>query len=362
MVNHNISFFGEMRLVLNNKSKQNLPPVAALLSRSAEHGFLKRLQRFALACCMVVSVSGCQMDDLEDLIDAHEVDWDLVASLDIDWDTATREEVVEAYVMAWAKKHMIDPIFPDGEPVIESPDPEESEEQVVVVEPVEPAEPESPVSPEPPVTPIPEPVVSVPGPTGSTPVGGFPEPVGNSETELSEESNVPVVETPVDPHKAIRDELVQIQKSLMQALPYLNLRVSKNYVNDLLGQLDRATELVELLGADAGTATEETAMLGQKLLAFVERWSRSAVLSWPIPSQDINGQPITVDDLKGYVVEYGVAAGFDHTVELNSPRTTEVVIEDLPAGVVAFRIITVNKQGVRSRPSVPVSKLIAPTT
>jgi len=155
---------------------------------------------------------------------------------------------------------------------------------------------------------------------------------------------------------------VQIQKSLMQALPYLNLRVSKNYVNDLLGQLDRATELVELLGADAGTATEETAMLGQKLLAFVERWSRSAVLSWPIPSQDINGQPITVDDLKGYVVEYGVAAGFDHTVELNSPRTTEVVIEDLPAGVVAFRIITVNKQGVRSRPSVPLSKLIAPTT
>jgi len=83
----------------------------------------------------------------------------------------------------------------------------------------------------------------------------------------------------------------------------------------------------------------------------------SATLSWQAPTLNEDGTPLT--DLAGYVVRYSKNPGnLDQTAAVSSPSTTTVVINNLIEGTWFFTLSSVNTNGVESRPTGTVSKII----
>ena len=85
--------------------------------------------------------------------------------------------------------------------------------------------------------------------------------------------------------------------------------------------------------------------------------TRSVTLSWQAPTRNTDGSPL--DDLAGYRVHYGTAAGdYTRSVQLPSASLTSVLIEDLAPARWYFAVKAYNSSGVESDYSGSVNKLI----
>jgi hypothetical protein len=84
--------------------------------------------------------------------------------------------------------------------------------------------------------------------------------------------------------------------------------------------------------------------------------SGTATLRWAEPTTNTNGTPLT--NLAGYRILYGVSASnLSQTVDLNSPTTTQYVINNLTAGTWYFAIQSVTSAGAES----PLSDVVSAT-
>jgi len=85
----------------------------------------------------------------------------------------------------------------------------------------------------------------------------------------------------------------------------------------------------------------------------------TATLSWDIPVSRENGDLLTLSELDGYtVLVRDTANNTEYFIEIDDPNITEWTFEELTAGLWEFSIATVDVQGVYSKYSVVVSKII----
>ena len=83
----------------------------------------------------------------------------------------------------------------------------------------------------------------------------------------------------------------------------------------------------------------------------------TARLSWTPPTENTDNTPL--DDLSGYKIYYGTAAGsYSTTVDVNNAGVTEYLIENLSSGTWYFVVTAYNSLGIESAPSEEVSKTI----
>lgn len=75
---------------------------------------------------------------------------------------------------------------------------------------------------------------------------------------------------------------------------------------------------------------------------------RELQLSWSIPTHRENGDPLPVEEIGGYVIEYGTDhQALDQRIEINSAQQTNCTLSDLSKGTLYLRIATVDAQGVQ---------------
>ena len=82
-------------------------------------------------------------------------------------------------------------------------------------------------------------------------------------------------------------------------------------------------------------------------------------LAWGVPTQRNNGEPLSIDEISGYVIEYGFdASNLDREVQIYGAETTNHMLEDLSSGYIYLRIATVDSDNVIGEFSAIVSILI----
>jgi Fibronectin type III domain len=82
----------------------------------------------------------------------------------------------------------------------------------------------------------------------------------------------------------------------------------------------------------------------------------SATLKWAEPTSNTNGTPLT--NLAGYRILYGEnSANLSESVDVNTPASTQLVINNLAAGTWYFAIKAVTSAGVES----PLSDVVSAT-
>jgi hypothetical protein len=83
----------------------------------------------------------------------------------------------------------------------------------------------------------------------------------------------------------------------------------------------------------------------------------AAALSWTRPEHNTNGTPLT--NLAGYIVRYGTnAASLGAQIQVTSPNTTDLEINNLSAGQWYFEVASINTANVESTFSSPVSEAV----
>lgn len=89
---------------------------------------------------------------------------------------------------------------------------------------------------------------------------------------------------------------------------------------------------------------------------------RSAILSWSAPATRVNGTGIAMGELDKYVIRYGQEvddlSGEVVIGEADSYPEMSYIVENLDSGTWYFTIQVLDKEGLVSEPSEPVSKSI----
>ena len=100
------------------------------------------------------------------------------------------------------------------------------------------------------------------------------------------------------------------------------------------------------------TASSLTALLTVNLAADLN-------LSWDIPTQRENGDPLPLIEISGYIIQYGTEPGnYTSTIEVFGGSTTERLIQGLIPETYYFRIATIDSDGVTGAFSAPITVVI----
>jgi hypothetical protein len=82
-----------------------------------------------------------------------------------------------------------------------------------------------------------------------------------------------------------------------------------------------------------------------------------ATLFWRIPTENIDGSPIS--DLAGYYIYYGDSpTALMHVVQLRDPAVTGYIVRNLSPGAYYFSVSVYTASGVQSGLAAPVRKVI----
>ncbi|WP_227663091.1 fibronectin type III domain-containing protein [Marinobacter halophilus] len=118
-------------------------------------------------------------------------------------------------------------------------------------------------------------------------------------------------------------------------------------------------------GSDGGSANSSgssTAGSEAGSSSVVAEAPRSAVLSWSAPATRVNGTGIAMGELDKYVIRYGQdvddLSGEVMIGEADSYPEMSYIVENLDSGTWYFTIQVLDKEGLVSEPSEPVSKTI----
>ena len=81
-------------------------------------------------------------------------------------------------------------------------------------------------------------------------------------------------------------------------------------------------------------------------------------LSWTIPTQRTNGDPLPISQLSGYEIYYyadGSSAGSGQVIDINDPTVTTYTTPQLPPATYNFAISAIDTTGLASALSSPVT-------
>jgi len=136
------------------------------------------------------------------------------------------------------------------------------------------------------------------------------------------------------------------------------------------------TDFDELTGELSGTPGEADVNLYQAIAISVSDGSSNAslapfsievtavgagtgsvTLSWMPPTENEDGTPLM--DLAGYRVQWGETAGtYTHSMKIDNPGVSRVVVESLTPGTYEFVATSINTSGIESRFSNPVTTVV----
>jgi len=123
------------------------------------------------------------------------------------------------------------------------------------------------------------------------------------------------------------------------------------------GAADAAVDSQIVVSVSDGSESAALAAFSITVQSAPAAVSGGATLSWSKPSENTNGTPLT--NLAGYVVRYGTsAAALSTQVQVASPNTTELEINNLSRGTWYFEVAAINTAHVESVFSSPVSKAL----
>lgn len=123
------------------------------------------------------------------------------------------------------------------------------------------------------------------------------------------------------------------------------------------GAANTAVDSHIVVSVSNGAQSASLAAFNITVLAPPAAATGGATLSWSRPSANTNGTPLT--DLAGYIVRYGTsAAALSTQIQVASPNTTDLQIDNLSAGNWYFEVAAVNTANVASAFSSPVSEAV----
>lgn len=84
-----------------------------------------------------------------------------------------------------------------------------------------------------------------------------------------------------------------------------------------------------------------------------------ARLSWRAPSERIDGESLSLSEIAGYRIYYGISSGdYDSVLSVDDPYTSTILIDDLPVGTYYFAMTTVDTNGLESGYSSEAVKIV----
>jgi hypothetical protein len=120
---------------------------------------------------------------------------------------------------------------------------------------------------------------------------------------------------------------------------------------------DAAVDSHIVMSVSDGAASASLAAFNITVKAAPPAATGNATLSWSRPSENTNGTPLT--DLAGYVVRYGTsAAALSAQIQVGSPETTGLEINNLSPGKWFFEVAAINTARMESVFTSPVSTAI----
>lgn len=109
-------------------------------------------------------------------------------------------------------------------------------------------------------------------------------------------------------------------------------------------------------GSYSVVITDDTSSISSNSAVLTVEGPRQLALSWSVPTQRENGESLPLDEIGGYVLEYGQdSANLEHRVEITDPSETYYTITDLPQGVLYLRMATIDHLGVQGSFSATVA-------
>jgi hypothetical protein len=119
---------------------------------------------------------------------------------------------------------------------------------------------------------------------------------------------------------------------------------------------------IALTGCGGGSSSGDSgsqAMMGSRISGSESTVQRTAALSWNAPLQRQNSESLTMNDLAGYVINYGQdPEDLDQTVYVNDAYVMKYTVNDLSDGTWYFSVQAKDSSGLISPPSELVSKKI----
>jgi hypothetical protein len=117
---------------------------------------------------------------------------------------------------------------------------------------------------------------------------------------------------------------------------------------------DAAVDSHIVLSVSDGAESASLAAFNITVKAAPPASTGNATLSWSRPSENTNGTPLT--NLAGYIVRYGTsAAALSSQIQVSSPTTTDLEIDNLTPGKWFFEVAAINTAHMESAFSSAVS-------
>lgn len=129
--------------------------------------------------------------------------------------------------------------------------------------------------------------------------------------------------------------------------------------NPILGAQSEYFTISDAKTADSGAyhviATSALGSLSSNTAKITVREHPSLALSWAMPSERENGEPLNPSEIYGYRLEYGYkASSINNGVTVVGASNTQFTLANLESGSVYLHIATIDSDGITGRFSAPI--------